>query len=220
MSIQTIAFLLVMGLSFSVETNRMGKYRMAFSFEGSNVMELVMTGCLAVSTGCSGVCSTDDCFILDVSVFGGTKPRGSNPLNPAKIKVPKYIYYSQPVLVAFLLERNIMILPKYKGKRIRASDRYLVYRFCAGTLLFLFVAVLLLLNMGQLMHTDWEHFSLLENGLTLSPYNFITILIATGVCALVAFLFYRFYYDSFKKLLHRQKLARMILENKWYEAEC
>ena len=77
----------------------------------------------------------------------------------------------------------------------------------------------LLLNSKQLMRTDWEHFSLLENGLTLSPYNFITVLIATGVCALVAFLYYRFCYDSFKKLLHRQKLARMILENKWYEAD-
>ena len=112
-----------------------------------------------------------------------------------------------------------MALLKYKGKRIRASDRYLVYRFCAGTLLSLFVAVLLLLNMGQLMRTDWGHFRLLDNDLTLSPYNFITILIATGVCALVAFLFYRFCYDSFKRLLHRQKLARMILENRWYEAE-
>ena len=98
-----------------------------------------------------------------------------------------------------------------KGHRIRASDKHLVYHFSIGTLLFVFVAVLLLLNMKQLMRTDWKHFSLLENGLTLSPYNFITILIATGVCALVAFLYYRFCYDSFKKLLHRQKLARMIL---------
>ena len=98
-----------------------------------------------------------------------------------------------------------------KGHRIRASDKHLVYHFSIGTLLFVFVAVLLLLNIKQLMRTDWEHFSLLENGLTLSPYNFITILIATGVCALVAFLYYRFCYDSFKKLLHRQKLARMIL---------
>ena len=70
-----------------------------------------------------------------------------------------------------------------KGHRIRASDKHLVYHFSIGTLLFIFVAVLLLLNMKQLMRTDWEHFSLLENGLTLSPYNFITILIATGVCA-------------------------------------
>lgn len=36
---------------------------------------------------------------------------------------------------------------------------------------------------------------------------------------MVAFLYYRFCYDSFKKLLHRQKLARMVLENKWYEAD-
>ena len=106
-----------------------------------------------------------------------------------------------------------------KGHRIRASDKHLVYHFSIGTLLFVFVAVLLLLNIKQLMRTDWEHFSLLENGLTLSPYNFITILIATGVCALVAFGYYRFCYDSFKKLLHRQKLARMVLENKWYEAD-
>ena len=107
----------------------------------------------------------------------------------------------------------------YKGKRIRASDKYLVYRFCAGTLLSLFLLVLILLNMGQLMRTDWEHFSLLDNGLTLSPYNLITVLIAAGVCALVAFLYYRYRQDSFKKLLHRQKLARMILDNKWYEAQ-
>lgn len=61
-----------------------------------------------------------------------------------------------------------MNILKYKGKRIRASDKNLVYRFCVGTLLPLFVAVLLLLNMGQLMRTDWEHFSLLDNGMTLT----------------------------------------------------
>ena len=65
-----------------------------------------------------------------------------------------------------------------KGHRIRASDKHLVYHFSIGTLLFVFMAVLLLLNIKQLMRTDWEHFSLLENGLTLSPYNFITVLIA------------------------------------------
>ena len=42
-----------------------------------------------------------------------------------------------------------------KGHRIRASDKYLVYHFSIGTLLFIFVAVLLLLNIKQLMRTDW-----------------------------------------------------------------
>ena len=114
---------------------------------------------------------------------------------------------------------NVISIFRIKGHRIRASDKHLVYHFFIGSLLFVFVAVLLLLNIKQLMRTDWEHFSLLENGLTFSPYNFITILIATGVCALVAFLYYSFCYDSFKKLMHRQKLARMVLENKWYEAD-
>ena len=62
-----------------------------------------------------------------------------------------------------------------KGHRIRASDKHLVYHFSIETLLFVFVAVLLLLNSKQLMRTDWEHFSLLDNGFTLSLYNFIPI---------------------------------------------
>lgn len=112
-----------------------------------------------------------------------------------------------------------MSIYKYKGKRIRASDKSLVYRFCGGSLLF--VAVILLLNMGQIMRTDWNTFSLISNNglaITLSPYNFITIIIATGSCLLVAFLYYRFCHDKLKQLMHRQKLARMVLENGWYEA--
>ena len=64
-----------------------------------------------------------------------------------------------------------MNLLKYKGKRIRASDKTLVYRFSLSTLLLLFVAVILLLNIKQLVRADWEQFSLLDNGLTLSTYN-------------------------------------------------
>ena len=41
-----------------------------------------------------------------------------------------------------------MAFYKYKGKRIRASDKSLVYRFCGGMLLFLFVAVILLFEHG------------------------------------------------------------------------
>ena len=40
-----------------------------------------------------------------------------------------------------------------KGHRIRASDKHLVYHFSIGTLLFVFVAVLLLLNIKQLMQS-------------------------------------------------------------------
>ena len=108
---------------------------------------------------------------------------------------------------------------KFKGNRIRASDKSLVYHFCIGWLLLLFVAVFLLLNLRQLLVTDWKGFNLLHAGITWTAYNSITVLIAIGVCALVAFLYYHYGYDRVKRLLHRQKLARMVLENKWYEAE-
>ena len=108
---------------------------------------------------------------------------------------------------------------KFKGNRIRASDKSLVYHFCIGWLLLLFVAVFLLLNLRELFDTDCKDFNLLHAGITWTAYNSISILIATGVCALVAFLYYRYRYDHIKRLLHRQKLARMVLENKLYEAE-
>ena len=75
----------------------------------------------------------------------------------------------------------------FKGNRIRASDKSLVYHFCIGWLLLLFVAVFLLLNLRQLLVTDWKDFNLLHAGITWTVYNSITVLIATGVCALVAF---------------------------------
>ena len=94
---------------------------------------------------------------------------------------------------------------KSKGNRIRASDKSLVYHFCIGWLLLLSVAVFLLLNLQQLLVTDWKDFNLLHVGITWTAYNSITVLIATGVCALVAFLYYRYGYDRIKRLLHRQK---------------
>ena len=47
-------------------------------------------------------------------------------------------------------------MEKSKGNRIRASDKSLVYHFCIGWLLLLFVAVFLLLNLRQLLITDWK----------------------------------------------------------------
>ena len=52
----------------------------------------------------------------------------------------------------------------FKGNRIRASDKSLVYHFCIGWLLLLFVAVFLLLNLRQLLVTDWKDFNLLHAG--------------------------------------------------------
>ena len=52
----------------------------------------------------------------------------------------------------------------YKGNRIRASDRSLVVRSLGGRLACLLFAVVLLLNINTLLHTDWNTVSLFQNG--------------------------------------------------------
>lgn len=42
-----------------------------------------------------------------------------------------------------------------RGNRIRASDKSLVFRFSADSLLLLFLAVVLLLNLKTNLTTDW-----------------------------------------------------------------
>lgn len=72
-SIQAIVTILVMGLSVSIDTNLSEKFSIGFSFEGGKLMEAIMTSCLAVSTGFSGVCSSDDFPVkIEYDVFDGT----------------------------------------------------------------------------------------------------------------------------------------------------
>lgn len=108
----------------------------------------------------------------------------------------------------------------YKGKRIRASDKSLVFRFYTAILLPVFAVILLLLNSGQLISTDWNAISL-QNGIsfTLTPYYIFTVIISSLVCGLLVFLYHRYCFDYRKQIQHRQKLARMILDNHWYECE-
>ncbi len=55
--------------------------------------------------------------------------------------------------------------------------------------------------------------------MTLSPYNFITILIATGVCALVAFL-YSLLLRQFQEAPAPSKAGKNdTMENKWYASD-
>lgn len=110
---------------------------------------------------------------------------------------------------------------KYKRNRIRASDKSLVFSFSISMLSIIFTILLTVLNVNQIIEISWKNINLFSgNGLSISltAYNILTIVLAISICLLVAFLYYHFQYDRFKQLIHRQKLARMILENKWYES--
>ena len=115
-------------------------------------------------------------------------------------------------------------MPQFKkyGNRIRASDKSLVFRFSAGSLFLLFLFVTILLNLKTILTTDWKAIKLFQNGsvhFTFTPYMIVTLIISALVCMIIALLYRRFQYDKVKQLFHRQKLAKMILENGWYESE-
>lgn len=115
-----------------------------------------------------------------------------------------------------------MLQIKKRGNRIRASDKSLVFRFAALSLSAVFIVTVALLNIKQLMRTDWHTYHFIRDGtvqIAITPYVLFTIAFAGLIRLLTAYLYYRFCRDSVKQFVHRQKLARMILENKWYETE-
>ena len=61
-----------------------------------------------------------------------------------------------------------------------------------------------------------DHFSPMVDGVRMSCIQFF---VAGLVCLTAVLLFWRYRRDEVKQLIHRQKLARMVLENKWYESE-
>ena len=99
-----------------------------------------------------------------------------------------------------------------RGNRIRASDKSLVFRFSAGSLFLLFLAMVMLLNLKTILTIDWKAITLFQDGsvhFTVTPYMVVTVIVSVLVCATVALLYQRFQYDRVKQLFHRQKLARI-----------
>ena len=81
------------------------------------------------------------------------------------------------------------------GNRIRASDKSLVFRFSAGSLLLLFLAVVLLLNLKTIITTDWKAISLFQDGsvhFSVTPYGIVTVIVSALVCAVAVMLYRRF----------------------------
>ena len=68
-------------------------------------------------------------------------------------KIHKSFYYQAVNLQDLLLFswKGEFYMPQFnkRGNRIRASDKSLVFRFSAGSLLLLFLAVVILLNLKQ-----------------------------------------------------------------------
>lgn len=110
------------------------------------------------------------------------------------------------------------MINRKKGHRIRASDKSLVFRFSACSLSGIFVMTVILLNLKHIILTDWTTYQFIRN-IKITPYMIFSIVIALLLCVITSYLYYKFQFDKLKQMKHRQKLARMILENGWYESE-
>lgn len=122
--------------------------------------------------------------------------------------------------MAFLHPQRGETIFKYKGKKIRANDKDLVYNTALTGLSFVFLLVMLSFHLSSIIVVDWQTFTI--NSLIHQlhrPYFWGSVITALFVCLLTGTLYYRYRIDSVKQLQHRQKLALMILQNGWYEAE-
>ena len=96
-------------------------------------------------------------------------------------------------------------LCRNRGRRIRPSDKDLVFRTVFFLLFAVFAVTFVLLN----IHTDWRSPSV--------AYLLFSATVGVKVCTVTAWLLYRRFPDKLNEMRHRQKLARMVLENQWYE---
>ncbi|MEG0255767.1 FtsK/SpoIIIE domain-containing protein [Vagococcus sp.] len=108
----------------------------------------------------------------------------------------------------------------YRGKRIRPNDKNLLYHFTLAILLPLYLSILLLFYHKQLLQTNWKNVRFIDANIHLNiPYLMSSLFTAFFVCLLSSYIYYHYRIDHIKQLQHRQKLARMLLENGWYESE-
>lgn len=120
-----------------------------------------------------------------------------------------------------------MQIMEKRGKRIRARDKNLVNRFFIRSMVLVFTAVMLCFYGKRLIKTDWKAvFFDFRKIQTVKPtscfstsYFLMSVTVAVLVCIAVSVLYCRYRRDKLKQLIHRQSLARMILENDWYEHE-
>ncbi|MDM1009510.1 FtsK/SpoIIIE domain-containing protein [Clostridium perfringens] len=101
----------------------------------------------------------------------------------------------------------------YKNRRLRikASDKTLVINLITKLIIIDFMIIFILVHLKQI-----TKFNLVKIKFR---YFIISIVISLLISCFIMFIYYYFERHKLKQLIHRQKLARMILENKWYESE-
>lgn len=109
-----------------------------------------------------------------------------------------------------------------RGKRIKPRDTHLIINTFLSLFLLLFLAIVFLIHGSALAQVEWKTLpNILQRGDLYSHLSSLLFSVGMAVlfCGLLIGFCWFFRRDTIKRLVHRQKLARMILENKWYESE-
>ncbi len=94
-----------------------------------------------------------------------------------------------------------------RGKRIRSTDKDLVFHVTIAALISVFLLIVLLFHGKTIIQMDWKNSSLSQISNINLPYLLISMGVEGMVCLAVAFVFCRYRRDDIKQLYHRQKLA-------------
>ncbi|WP_281692175.1 hypothetical protein [Agathobaculum desmolans] len=105
---------------------------------------------------------------------------------------------------------------RYRGKRIRPSDKDLVFQAACGVGLTVFFLSFVLLNLWNILQSRWRGWFVSGVGGHRVYLLFTTFAAVVSAVAMIVLL-RRLFPDAVRQLMHRQKLARMVLENQWYE---
>ncbi len=110
-----------------------------------------------------------------------------------------------------------MKLLQRKGKRIRPSDKHLVFQFFFGAILSCWLLAFFPFHLAFFSRTTWQLEEFKQH--FFSPYGSLSLVFSLLTVGFLLYLLYRYGFDYYKSLTHRQKLARMILENGWLETK-
>lgn len=112
-----------------------------------------------------------------------------------------------------------MKLFKYRGRKIRARDKNLVFYTYLLYLIPLSLAIIGISYFREFKSIDYYALSLQDiSNISLDIKHLVlTLLFVVITCVVLIYVYRRYKYDYHQQLVHRQKISRMILENGWYE---
>lgn len=108
---------------------------------------------------------------------------------------------------------------QYRGYKIRPKDKNLIFNLIFDSFLLLILSGLVIVyqkNWRAILKKQltWQEIKQLAWSWQYLVYVIVGSLVLLGI---VFLLLYHFHFDYLKQIQHRQKLAKMILQNKWYE---